>query len=1082
MWKKIFRRKYILRALLVFFVLILGLLAATPYLLYKNQKLIKEMVLHRLNEAQVGHTTIGGVHIAPFKNFPYISIDLADLKFYGSEDESSPPIYAFEDVYVGFDIWDIFKGKYDIKKVSLNKGKIHIIKYEDGHINLLLAKSFKEQIEDEKNSEEPLHLDLRQITLKDVIIEKEDRLNQQHILLKFTDASTGFKYIGDFIDNHVEANFEVQDLSIAGLAFFKNKHLHISSDLHYNTIKNFMEIFPSTFEIEGGLFEMKGSIDLEKDAYLDIEVKGRKPDFKLITSFAPDYVYERLQSYKNEGDIYFTGKIVGAAINDSPKIDFEFGCKNARFINPNANKSLKDLNFAGHFTNGKERSLKTSELYIQNLSGKPEDSVFKGSFHVRNFIDPYISIDLHSKLDLSTLYDLFEIEALKGLEGKMIIDMTIDELLDYNDVQGTLGKLKDGSDSRVILKDVSYQPSDYPHKIEKINAELDFIAGELVIKYFKAKIKSSDFELKGGLSNLSTFLHGKDANIVAKLAGKSSKINLSELLSFEPELAKNYNDIITDLSFNFNFDTNSKFLKSSDVIPEGEFFVNELFFNLKNYKHRFHDFHADILIGKDNIDIKQFSGIIDKSDLNLKGYLKNYHALLPKHQPKAIELYVDITSQYLKFDDLFTYNQVNYLPEEYKHETLEDFEIEAKIKASSQDILKGNWLKHTDLTLSDVHCKLRQHPLKLRDVHGDFETRNGQLNIRNFTGKMGKSDFMLNGALSNYFDSTGMQKSEVLVLKSAMLDLDELTNYDLNAGIASEQNATKKIDHDAGFNVFEVPFPEMNLQVEIGTIRYHRTLLQNTKGTLRTKTNHYLYIDALDFDAAGGHTHIEGYFNGSDPKHIYFSSTLKLDNLDIDQIFYKFDNFGQDYMIQDNIHGRLSANIKSKVLLHTDLTANLKETEAHIEATVRDGTLVDFAPFKMMASFVGDKDISNVRFAELSNTFDLKNGVMTIPRMEIATTLGYMFISGKKTLDLKMDFVIEVPFKVIKQATWNMLFKKKKKKTAEEQEIEEEIMQAKEDGKENFVKINITGTPSEYEIRLGRGNKNRRKNGKIEME
>ncbi|NJL14769.1 MAG: hypothetical protein HC913_18390 [Microscillaceae bacterium] len=451
------------------------------------------------------------------------------------------------------------------------------------------------------------------------------------------------------------------------------------------------------------------------------------------------------------------------------------------------------------------------------------------------------------------------------------------------------------------------------------------------------------------------------------------------MLSFDPQLAKSYNDVITDLRFNFHFDTNSKYLKRTDGIPEGEFFIDELFFKLKNYKHYFHDFVADILIEKDDIKIKKFSGLIDKSDLNLVGYLKSYPALLPKHEAKPVELSLDFTSKYLKFDDLFTYNQVNYLPEEYKHETLEDFQIIATLKANSQDLLKGDWLHQTDLKLSDMHCKLRQHPIKLREIHGDFQARNGQLHIRNFEGKLGQSDFKIEGTLSNYFDKTGKQKTEKITLKANTLHFDELLTYDSEAGRSPDNKPAQAIDHDAGFNIFEVPFPEMELEAEIGNIRFKKTFLQNFKGTFRTKTNHYLYIDKLDFDAAGGHTHIKGYFNGSNPKKIYFSSTIDTKNIDIDQIFYKFDNFGQDYLLKDNIHGRLTAKVSSKVRLHTDLVADLKETEAHIEATIRDGSLVNFAPFQMISNYVGDKDLNFVRFAEISNTFDIKMAQLRFP-------------------------------------------------------------------------------------------------------
>jgi hypothetical protein len=1041
--------------------LVLITLITAPIVLYYRQDYIATWIVDYLNEHQLGHTEVEKIYISPFKNFPYISIDLHNLRFYGDRVERKNLIYQFEDVYAGFNVWDIITGKYDLKKIRVQNGKLHLIRDKDGNINLLLAKD--DGIENAADSTEaaPLHLDLRKIELRNINFIKEDQGMEQMIEVQIAKSDLSFKYIGDKIENHLDMDLTIQHLSLHGLDFFKNKHIDIVSDVTFHSEKNFLEIRPSMFAIEGGEFGWSGSVDLNNDAYMDLELKGRKPDFKLITSFAPDYIYEKLQTYKNEGDVYFIGKVKGKALNDVPRIDMEFGCKNANFINPHNNKSVKDLNLTGFFTNGDDRTLETTELYIKNLSALPEQSVFKGSFHIKNFLNPMVSVDLHSRIDLGVLYDLLEIESLKNLTGKMTFDITIDELLDYNDTAGTLGKLKDGSDSKVILHNVNYKPEG-GLPLENLNAEFSFAAGHLKLKKFDLKILDSDLSLKGEIKNLSEYIHGNDADVIVTLDMKSERLNLQQLAGIDEELTK--------LSFSSHFETSTKYFSQSDQIPLGEFFIDKFYCKLKHYPHTLHDFLGDILITPEEIKVKHFKGEIDKSDFKILGYVKNYAAFLPNHTPGAVETYIDITSKYLKFNDIMTYKGVNYLPEEYKDEALREFEIEAKLNMHSEDLLTGNFTHNTRLELRDLHGYFSVHPLKIRDVHADIVLNKGFLKVSDASGKIGTTDFRIDAELSNYFDTTATaQRGEKIKFYANRIDYDELFPYE-----EVPEDPNKPIDHDAVFNIFTIPFPDAEIEAHIGWLRYHKYIIQNLDTKLRSKPNHYLYVDKMHMDVAGGSLDLKGYFNGSDPEHIYLSSELTVNNLDINQIFYKFDNFGQDYLIQENIHGRLSGTVKSKALMHTDLTPNLKDTEAHIEVTITDGRLTNFGPFDMMARFSGDKDLNNVQFGEMVNVIDIKNGIITIPRMEVSTTLGYIFISGRKNFDLKMDYTIEVPMKVIRQAMWNALVGRKRKNKSD-LEMEEEIQRAREDGREMFVSLQITGTPDNYEIHLGKGTKRREK-------
>jgi hypothetical protein len=1057
--------KYFLLSLLILFLLTTLIFGIGAVYLYRNQSYIRDMVLSTMNENQVGHTTLEKVYINPYLEFPYIAIDLHKLSFFASAKDLKKPIYTFEDLYLGFNIWDILFGKYDIKRIHARKGKIDLIKDKNGQYNLLLAKAAKQKLPTQKSA--PLQINLRSVILEDIRVYKTDLMSNQWVDILINKARTSLDYSAQSLENHLEATFQLNQLKQNDLVLFKNKNLHLKTDILFDFPKNLLTIRPSNFEIEGAEFSLAGSVDLNKKAFANLEIKGRKPDFKLITAFAPDYIYEKLKTYQNKGDIYFRGKILGACIDDIPKIDLEFGCKNAEFVNPQAKSSVRDLNFAGFFTNGLKKDLSTCELQIKSLSGKPEESVFKGSFHIKNFLNPYVSIDFHSNLDLATLQNFYPNENLQSLKGWLSIDMTIDELLDYNDVQGTLGKLKDGTDSRLILKNVSIKPIGYPLPIENINADIRIIAGKLVMNSLKAKIKENDLEISGDIDNLAAYFHRQPSDLTANLDIKSKKLDLNELLSFDKKMAQDYAEIIRDLSFKAAFKTKSEYLYKAVDIPQGEFLISEFNCKLKNYPHAIHDTHLDFIISENDLDIKLMESIIDKSDVHFLGKLKNYHALFhPERKQEIFELGVNFKANQLNFDDLLTYKQVNYLPDAYKHEVIQDLVLDFDLKMSAGDLYAGKFEQATVFDLKRLDAKLRQHPLKFREFGGHFDLKNNGLNFQNFRGKIGQSDFNISGTIDNLTTAANLKSKKIIQFKSNNLNINELIDY--QAPPPAQDTITK--NHDAEFNLFAIPFPDLTLQAELGQLNYKQYKIEQLQTNLRITQNHYIYVDNLTMNTAGGSVGLKGYFNGENKNKIYLSGDLDLKNLDLDRIFIKFDNFGQDYLVNKNLHGNLTAKIKSKVLLHTDLTPNLQDTEAHIEGTVKNGRIVNFAPFKMMSSFFADKDMNDIRFGELTNVFDFKNGKISFPRMEISTNIGFIYVAGSQSLDQNMDYVVEVPVKLIRQAAWSYFFKRRRNEANVKVDADtEEIINSENSNFKNFISINLSGTPENYKVRLGKG-------------
>src|SRR5690606_4445562 len=125
------------------------------------------------------------------------------------------------------------------------------------------------------------------------------------------------------------------------------------------------------------------------------------------------------------------------------------------------------------------------------------------------------------------------------------------------------------------------------------------------------------------------------------------------------------------------------------------------------------------------------------------------------------------------------------------------------------------------------------------------------------------------------------------------LDMDELFSYEPSKEPHSPE------EHEAVFNIYELPFTSMTFDLDIDHLNYHRYLLNNLKGSFRTTPYHYIYIDTLKLSAAGGKFALSGYFNGSDKDQIYFSPKMKIDQVELDKLLFKFENFGQDHLVSE---------------------------------------------------------------------------------------------------------------------------------------------------------------------------------------
>ena len=273
-------------------------------------------------------------------------------------------------------------------------------------------------------------------------------------------------------------------------------------------------------------------------------------------------------------------------------------------------------------------------------------------------------------------------------------------------------------------------------------------------------------------------------------------------------------------------------------------------------------------------------------------------------------------------------------------------------------------------------------------------------------------------------------------------------------------------EHAEAFNLYELPFTDMRFDVDVNHFIYNSVDLQDIKANLRTTQNHYIYVDTLQMNAAGGSISMSGYFNGSDPKRIYLKPDLIVEGVNIDKLMFKFENFGQDHVVSENLHGRLSTRINGNIRVYPDLVPDLDQSEVHMYVEVLDGRLENYEPMLMLADYMGDKDLKNIRFDTLKNQLDISNGQMTIPNMTIESTLGHMELSGTQDIDYNIEYFLRIPWKTVKQAARYKLFGDKKSEDG--QTGDDEIIELDPNKRVRYLNLKIHGNLDDFKIGLGK--------------
>ena len=707
------------------------------------------------------------------------------------------------------------------------------------------------------------------------------------------------------------------------------------------------------------------------------------------------------------------------------------------------------------------------------MTASLEKGEFKGAISVKNFENPEVDMQIDSDFNLGFIADFLELEQVQEASGEVSLKMNFHDIIDIDNPQKALEKLNQAYFAELTVKDLGLVAKELPAPLHDMNVHLVMNGKEATLNQFELLLGNSDVSINGFLSDLPAIVHHTNTPVEGHLDIASKNLDIAQLTGFSKQdtTQTGFDEQIKDLSLGLSFKASAKDVTESEYLPKCEVFIDSLYADLKNYPHKLHDFHADVLIGDEDLQIKDFTGYIDDSDFHFDGLIHQYAFWMQPKLNGDVDLDINLTSKKLRLEDVFSYQGENYVPKEYRHESFDNLALHM---ASSMHY-KDAALHSIDLALDKLDAKMKLHPLRFDNFRGNIHYEEEHLVIKDFHGEIGATNF--NFDLNYYLgeDAQLKKRDNYLAIKANYIDFDALFKFDLSPPKPTEVVTSKSADvkaHAEAFNLYELPFTDMEFKADIEHFIYHRIDLQNIKTAIRTTPNHYIYIDTLNMDAAGGNIQLSGYFNGSDPKHIYMQPDLVLNNVDLDKLLFKFENFGQDHLVSENLQGKLSSRIKGKIRVYPDMVPDLDQSTINMDVKVLNGRLRNYDPMLALSDYMGDKNLQNIRFDSLQNSLTIEKGKITIPAMTIESTLGHMDLSGTHDSDQNIDYYVSIPWKMVKKAAWGKLFGKKKD-TVTNAEQEDEIVEVDPDKKIKYLNLKVKGNIEDYKVSLGKKKKSK---------
>ena len=516
---------------------------------------------------------------------------------------------------------------------------------------------------------------------------------------------------------------------------------------------------------------------------------------------------------------------------------------------------------------------------------------------------------------------------------------------------------------------------------------------------------SKKYEIKTGVLKINDLVMDISGNIVEKrdqylldLKIKGDEVDLPSALSLLPT---SYKEDIADLESTgeFYIDATVKGLYGDSIVPNiiAKFGIkNGATLKRKNFNAALSDISMsgefNNIKGKDGIRLNSFKASSARSKFN--GSFSITSLDHPYYQ-------ADIKGR-IDIEELQNILQIDTIE---KISGILDVELKG---AGSPAVGNSFTAKDFRTFKTSGSARFTETQIKLKGASYAIDSINGKLNfdgnnveVVGFKAQALKSNVMLDGKVQNLLGYLFTEQETLDIsgsFSSKLLDLNEL----LYAGTIESKNNTPSTN----YNLVLPARLNLNLNTNIKNVFFRKFEASDIIGAIQLK-NQRLTADPIVFNTMSGKISGSGMIDGTRKDSLLITCNATIQKVNIYKLFYELENFGQEKdttITYNNVRGVLTAQVNYAAIWGIDLNVNENKIYAAATISITNGQLKNFSPLESLSRFIKLDDLKDIQFKSLKNTIEIKNRIITMPKMEINSSAINISMSGSHDFDNNVDY------------------------------------------------------------------------------
>jgi hypothetical protein len=700
--------------------------------------------------------------------------------------------------------------------------------------------------------------------------------------------------------------------------------------------------------------------------------------------------------------------LVTVPVNVNGNIDFSLL---AHF--PYATLSFKDVDIEGSLNGDSLHLIKAHDVYllfsIYNL--------FEKNYTVQRIVVKKAELNfIYDKTGKSN-FNIFKSDTVdKTVTTFYIKELSLNDVATtYNDMQNNIYisfKIKEGALAGTITGNqflftdninaycnyITVNKETYlKNKIIKLKSNLNYNSSseKLIINQALATVEGNGFNITGNVQSYSNYtsvnlaFHGKDLNLISV----ASLLPLNESKYIYAYHSKGDFTMSGKITGNSS-STSNPAVNINFVVKDGEVKNDNIEKKFKNIS-----FSGELVTDsslnfhKSNLTIRGLYATIDGQPITGSFTLQNFH--LP-----YVDIQLNATINLKNIYPLFHLNQVKDM---YGNVEFENVYYKGPLTHLSQksEISKIN--AGGNIIIKNVTIVFdRNH---LNHINGNFKIVNSETAVNNLQIVSNGTDILFNGTVKNavsaIFNALNKKTKNERVELNISCNAKNINWTDLEVNSSSQQNDS--IHFLPSFlNTFEG-----TISAKIGHFKYEKFDANNLTGTVEIHPDK-IFLTTISFDAINGNVQANGTLNTADLNNITLETTSQLTNIDINKLFYVFDNFDQNEITDKNLRGQLTIKQLFVHAVWTNYKFNDSKLHVISDIDIKNGELVNYSPMNALASFIKLSELKDVHFSELQNNIEIKDRIVNIPYMTIHSNALNVDISGTQTFDNIVNYNIKL--------------------------------------------------------------------------